>query len=795
MPHDVRFFVPAMSAWVVVAILLQAPNAGYALSLACCILLLAIWAGLLLTKSRQLGWDPDRSHASVLVVTASLCLALIAVVAFRVGFEDQVRHTPAWHQVVENSSAASFTAVATSMPYEPQNAALFSDDVRVNATITSLRLHSEESRTSVPVRLVLPAKASEKIQIGSHLSLSGKVTGLPGVQSIPYMVSVTEVHVRPPPLLLGVTNSLREQFRASASRLEGWGAQLIPGLAVGDTQLVEGDLDSAMKASSLSHLTAVSGANCAIIVGIFLFLGGALRLRRAVKILLAAFFLAAFITLVTPEPSVLRAGVMSVVALIGMVSARKGAGIAALGVAIVVLLLIDPWQATHLGFVLSVLATAGILLFTDPISRWLTRFMPRWLALTFAVPLAAQFACQPAIILIQPTLPALGVLANVLVAPAAPVATVTGLAAALLLPIWPWVGEFLTWITWWPASWIALIARTSSSIPSAQLPWIDGWFGAALLALITLTIVMALTTRSERKVQNVSDTGRGWKNTGGWRLVSVSLALSILVALSVVRPIATLASIPSNWRIFACDVGQGDGVLVRGEQGTMLIDTGYNPQEISTCLDTLGIRQIDVLVLTHDDNDHVGGLEGVAGRVRAAVIAPPTKTTQQPRPVEQILERHRVKTVIAHQGMRGSLGDVTWQIVWPLIGDVPETPNDSSVTVRMDSAELSAIFLGDLGEDAQRALMAHANPNPVDVVKVSHHGSADQLAKLYEQLRARYGIISVGADNGYGHPTAKTLRMLRQSGTTALRTDVSGALAIARDSNGKWQLWKGTPLG
>lgn len=788
MRHDIRLFAPAILSWVAAAILVQTESVGYrvaAVSAATVLTIWFLWAWRLRKSDKHIV---DTSVLETLLVTLSLTLVLTTVIAARVGFEHQVRHSPGLQAVVEDAREVRLSAVATSTPIPVQKMSHASSGValQLNATLTSVRVGEGNLRTSVPVRLFLNEKPTSAVEIGSELSITGKISALPEGRATPYMVNVSEVDALPPPAFLRFTNALRERLRHTATEFDGWGAQLIPGLAVGDTQLVDAELDSAMKAASLSHLTAVSGANCAIIVGIVLVAGAAFRLRRVLRVTLAALFLAAFVTLVTPEPSVLRAGVMSIVALLGMLSARKGAGIAALGVAILVLLVLDPWQATHLGFVLSVLATGGILLFTEPIRRRLERFMPNWLALTFAVPIAAQFACQPAIILIQPTLPTFGVLANILAAPAAPISTITGLVACLALPVWPWFGEFCTWLTWWPASWIASIARISSTLPAAQLPWIDGWFGALLLAVIGVTMLFAFSRAAGVMKE---------KRAGGWQWVLGALAISILLAIAVVRPIAMVSSIPPNWRIFACDVGQGDGVLVRGDAGIALIDTGFDADKISSCLDVLGIRQIDLLVLTHDDNDHVGGLSGVIGRVRTAVVAPATLASPKNRPILDALADQKIHTVIAHRGTHGSLGDTSWQVIWPTEGRIPASPNDSSVTVRIETPELSALFLGDLGEQAQRDLMRVEQVQPVDVVKVSHHGSSDQFAGLYQAIHAQYGVISVGADNGYGHPTSKLLKTLAGSGTTALRTDLSGALAIARDSDGKWVLWSGTPLG
>ena len=125
-----------------------------------------------------------------------------------------------------------------------------------------------------------------------------------------------------------------------------------------------------------------------------------------------------------------------------------------LALATIVLLAFDPWLARSYGFVLSVLATAGLLLLAGPLARVLERWLPRWLAIVIAVPFAAQLACQPVIILLSATLPTYGVVANVLAAPAAPIATVVGLAACVLLVLIPPLGALLCQLAWLPSAWI-----------------------------------------------------------------------------------------------------------------------------------------------------------------------------------------------------------------------------------------------------------------------------------------------------------------------------------------------------
>jgi len=102
---------------------------------------------------------------------------------------------------------------------------------------------------------------------------------------------------------------------------------------------------------------------------------------------------------------------------------------------------------------------------------------------------------------------------------------------------------------------------------------------------------------------------------------------------------------------------------------------------------------------------------------------------------------------------------------------------------------LSGLFIGDLGEKPQRILHGRHELASVDVVKVSHHGSADQFVGLYQTLRARVGLVGVGADNTYGHPTTRALDILRTSGTTVFRSDLHGMVALGRNPGGKLVVW------
>lgn len=390
--------------------------------------------------------------------------------------------------------------------------------------------------------------------------------------------------------------------------------------------------------------------------------------------------------------------------------------------------------------------------------------MPRWLAVVIAVPFAAQLACQPVIILLSASLPTYGVIANLLAAPAAPAATVIGLAACVLLMWAPPLGALLCQLAWVPSAWIAAVAQFFAAAPAAQLPWPAGLPGVALMAaLTTITVLAALGRR--------------------WAVVGFGVAIALYLGLAGGSRLTELWGRP-DWQIAACDIGQGDAVFVRSEGEIALIDTGPDPALMRRCMSELGIDRVNLLVLTHYDLDHVGGASALLGKADRVFVGPSSDP-------EDDLQRARFSARGAtveqvSRGPSGLLGDLRWQILWPpaRLGSI-EPGNPASVSLGFEPVGscadgcLSSLFPGDLGEDAQNKLLAAGPVGRVDVVKVAHHGSRDQSERFYQRLGATVGLIGVGAGNGYGHPTDDLLAILERSGTTPARTDQDGLILLA----------------
>lgn len=778
-----RIVLPAVAAWLTAVVLVGLPGAAWAVAAGGFIATGACTAvAIVRTRSRKVPAPVRRSSGWALAAVAVLAVSLAATaVAARSGARspeplaeasDAGRSVTVLVTVTEKSVIDDATRGSLWDRAEDADAGARATTQRIRGTITELQLGEKRYGLHVPALLFATVGDEYPVAIGSVLEATAVPRTTPpgdGVAVLLFASRPAEV-VSAPPWFLAWASATRSGFVDRASTLPGSGGELLPGLAVGDTTAVSEGLDAAMTTSSLSHLTAVSGANCAVIVAVLAAVLALLGAPRWLRIAGSLAGLGLFVVLVTPEPSVVRAALMALAVLLALAAGRPTAGLPVLGLVVLVVVIADPWLSRSYGFVLSALATAGLLTLTRPLTRILARVLPRWMAAAFAIPLAAQLACQPVLILLSAQIPVLGVPANLLAAPAAPVATLFGLLACTLTPVFPPAADLAAALGWIPATWIAAIAMTVYSLPGPSLPWLPGAVGALLLAGITAVLVA----------------GIGAAQAGRRGIAAACVAILVLTAGAYAgslagQRIAPALSRPADWSIATCDVGQGDAILVRDEDAVALIDTGLDPAPLTACLDALSIGRLDLLVLTHFDLDHVGGVDAVVGRADTVLISEP-QNAEDERIVAELVEAGAVvRRGVA--GDTGMLGRTSWRVVWPppRSGDI-WVGNAGGVTLVFEPRApdgIRSLFLADLGEQAQERMLAgHRLGGPVDVVKVAHHGSADQSAGIYVAAGARIGLISVGVDNTYGHPTPAALGLLAASRTTTFRTDRCGLIVV-----------------
>lgn len=291
-------------------------------------------------------------------------------------------------------------------------------------------------------------------------------------------------------------HKLAENTSGSSSPVTGRWAALVPGLALGDRGLMNPDQQVVMKQSSLTHLTAVSGSHTAIFLGAVMWVGGFLPRRWRVGLGLAV--LGGFIVVVGPSASVLRSGMMASIVLLGQWHGRAGMGLPALAASVIFLILLDPWQALDLGFGLSVMATAALLLAAPRLTKTLSHYLPRWLATALAIALAAQISTLPLVALLSPGVPWAGLVANLLAAPAVAPAVLASLAATFCEVFLPFLAPLFWALAHYPCWWIFEVAvLVCAYLP--QVPWLQGPVGAASITLVASLLIYVIWLKQPGK--------------------------------------------------------------------------------------------------------------------------------------------------------------------------------------------------------------------------------------------------------------------------------------------------------
>jgi len=562
-----------------------------------------------------------------------------------------------------------------------------------------------------------------------------------------------------------ISGAIRRAFKAAALTIGGESGALIPGLVLGDTTLEKPHFIDDMRRSGLTHLTAVSGENFAIIAAFLLWMLAFFVRSMRMRILVTALILIAFIFLVRPSPSVMRASVMTAVLLVGKIKGERGSALPALGLAIGLLVLLDPFQAIDPGFALSVSATAGILIAAGPITHYLSRFIgPSKFVEMLAIPIAATLFCTPLIMAISGQLSLVSLPANLLASEVVAPITIIGFIGALLSPLAPGFSHLLLLLCKPFASWIVFIAHALGSLPVLKVP--KSFLGAAIALIAILLIIRRL-----------------------WKVITI-----ITFAVVVVHFCTSMGWPGSNWVFVNCDVGQGDGAVINlGGGSAIVIDVGPDPVAIDSCLSALHIKRISLLVLSHYHADHVNGLSGALhGRdVESVWVSNNPEPALEYTQSRELLRNH--PWTVVHQGQKSefnsALGLVKIFVLWPRVEveKLPSLPgdgsgiNNSSIALLISIGKISIYTAGDTEPPAQQAIAESGLIQKVDLLKVSHHGSAYQYAPLIDLLKPKVAIISVGAGNSYGHPAPSTVAALEQRGAHVLRTDLDGAISLDQD--------------
>ena len=589
----------------------------------------------------------------------------------------------------------------------------------------------------------------------------------------------------------GAVDAIRLRSEAALERgTAPSSAALLRGFVLGQDDRIDDATRERFKRSGLAHLLAVSGQNVVLLailtIAICALLGASLRTRLVVVLALIALY----VPLTGAGASIQRAGVMGAAGIVAALASRPASRWYALVLAAGATLALNPRAEGDIGWQLSFAAVLGILLFCAPMARLLAGPAPGLtrcaLADAAALTISATLATAPLISFHFETLSLVALPANLLALPAEAPVMWLGMLAAAAGQI-PWVPvEPLTGLAGLLAAYIDQVAAWTAGPSWAQVEL--GVAGLVALGAVYLTLGLGLAcalrwTRRRIGLRPLAAAGRPGIAIRRWIPLGLAVAaVGVIVAIGLIRA-KSFPAVGDGLRIDVIDVGQGDAILLRAPRSPpILVDSGPPDADVAGDLDDLGVEALAALLVTHPDLDHVGGATDLLAQVPVAdlLYARLDRSTRASARAEGIgLDRVAAGAVVR-------AGSLRLDVLWPprdrLHAGPPAEPNELSLVVLARWRGFRMLLTGDAEAEA-----VPVDPGNIDVLKVAHHGSDDTgLEALLARVDPELAVVSVGADNTYGHPTPGTLAAFEAAGVPVLRTDTAGTIELTADGDGGW---------
>ncbi len=679
-------------------------------------------------------------------------------------------------------------------------------------SVDALRLSDDTTVRPVTGRLVVNLPPYPAYTYGDQLQLTGNLT-TPFTHPFDYRAYLATQGIAS---TFRAANSALLQRRQGAPLLQGLmgirlnaeqtigrilpepHAALLKGILLGLDDAIPEDVKAAFTITGTTHILVISGANFALLAGSLVWLGQR-WLGKQRGIIVALGFIVLYALLVGGDPPVLRAAVMGGVSMIALLSRRASSAFNALGVTVFGLTLLEPLQGQNIGFQLSVLATIALIIVAPPLTgvttRWLARLrvpstaQPQILKVlsdVILITLAAQLVTTPLIVGIFGRLSLVSLLTNALILPAQDGVMKSGLVATLAGMVWTPLGQLLAVLPYAALNWTLWVIELTAKIPYASIevgpfPAWQIWtlYGIAGLGWWLMTLPAQLPVRSL------------FQPPAFFNLTRRTLWMGSGVIIATIAVVWVLGQRPDGQlHLYMLDVGQGDALMIVTPDGKqLLIDGGPEPaallREVSEVM-PFWDRTIDLVLLTHPDADHLGGLPDLLSRYEVAAVADSGQAndTEWYTAWQVAVQQEGVAPLHVQPGQTWQLGKgATLEVLAPR-GIPFETTNQNSIVLRLQYGSFCALLTGDIEAETEARLVNDGVLSPCQVLKIAHHGSATSTSPAFlEAVRPAYALISVGNNNRFGHPNGDVLQRLADSNVRVFRTDQAGTIHLVTDGS------------
>lgn len=563
---------------------------------------------------------------------------------------------------------------------------------------------------------------------------------------------------------------------------------LAQALLLGIRTELPAEVKDSFRTAGMSHLLAISGLHVGIVLALALGIGSA-TLGNGNPLVIFGAMLTVWVYAVVSglDPPVVRAAIMGSLALAQGLTGRGMRGLTALVLAGGVMICVDPTLLTSLSFQLSFTAMAGVIVGLPLITLlsgtvaaisggsnfWASRWLQYGLTLLIAsvvISTTTTLATVPLIAMHFGEIPVMSVPATILAMPAMPMALVGAAATAAAGVVAPWLTQALGVLAWAPVAWIIQVAE---AMPPVMAPagWVTPTVAVAWYAILTALALLMASRRARRLAS-------GWRRGPRWRpsgVVGFAAGVAPVVVLGTILLLGQLSAARADGmlHVHVLDVGQGDAILVVTPQGRqVLVDGGPDPRvalaELGRRLPP-GDRSLDLVMATHLDSDHAGGLIGVLDRYDADIVmrGPISSESALFHQWQSALDQREHRAVQVQAGHRVQLDSgVVMEVLHPPAGKIPpridRNTNNLSVVVRVTYGEVSFLLTGDVEQDVEQYLVDTLGAGlRSHVLKVAHHGSRSSTsASFLRTVSPESAVISAGSENRYGHPHADVIARL-----------------------------------
>lgn len=575
-------------------------------------------------------------------------------------------------------------------------------------------------------------------------------------------------------------------------------ASLLTGILLGNDNGLSPSLQDDFRTTGMTHIIAISGFNVVLIMGVLLKVLQPIAGNRAAAFL-SVLGIAIYAILVGGDASVVRATIMAGLFLFsGRILGRPIFPPASLFVAGFLMTLIDPLTLWDVGFQLSFMATLGLMLYAErfsqgmenQLSRRLSPTTTKWvmalLSEAVLVTLAAQVLTLPLMMAYFGQLSLISLVANVLILPVQPAVMVWGGLATLTGLLVPGVGQIVGWVAWLCLWYTTSVVRLLADVPLAAVPISLSPAGVVLIYAIILGGTWWTQQEPERRE-------RLWQGARRNLNQKAAVAGSLVVGFLGLAWGNTQAD--GYLHVWFFDVGQGDAIFIQTPSGRqILVDGGLYP---SLLQDQLGRqmpfwdKELDMVIATHPDADHVTALPGVWERYTVGQLLTDGSALGESPPFDALLQAAAAHNTPIHHALAGQTivieDGVRLEILHP--GPVldEENRNDNSVSVRLVYGSFTLLLTGDAEVNGEAAMLARGRDLYSLVFKAGHHGSnSSSNSHFLAAVQPQIVIVSAGENNRYGHPHRELLERVDEIGAVLLRTDELGTIEVISDGEVMW---------